>query len=334
MEVEKECFEEIDLRIKQLDGTENASKLPVNMQDFLKSKAQAWQDAKSTAHRASTRAVVQDARITLQQISDELMALSACTDMETFLFAVKGKPEHSMPSYVACSAKGEQFLVHGIKKTTGDIVKDFETYVLTNLQGLTLHHNSHLAKLKRKIHQEIHQGLIDITNDAKAMMQFDRTCELANDVPFINASEIGSAHTLKRLLTALTHDDVEKWCHWVNLSTEEWEKRKIAYYDAQALLAPKMRKRKACTSWESESEARSSESENSDAEVEERPKKKSRKAKGTSKENNAMAGGKQRAASSGVHKGAVRTPAEKGKGTGKGRAKKNKDGPLAPITSN
>ncbi|KAF8576040.1 hypothetical protein K439DRAFT_1623142 [Ramaria rubella] len=172
------------------------------------------------------------------------MALSARTDMETFLFAVKGKPEHSMPGYVACSTKGERFLVHGIKKTTGDIVKDFETYVLTDLQGLTLDHNSCLAELKRKIRQEIRQGLIDITNDAKAMMQFDRYkkllvveqgIELVNwpeDVPFVNASEIGSAHTLERLLTALTLDDSDKWCHWVNLSKEEWEKRKTAYYDA------------------------------------------------------------------------------------------------------
>ena len=41
------------------------------MQQFLKDKTQAWRTEKHTAPRANTRAVVQDARLTLESITNE-----------------------------------------------------------------------------------------------------------------------------------------------------------------------------------------------------------------------------------------------------------------------
>ena len=61
----------------------------------------------------------------------------------------------------------------------------------------------------------------------------ERGVELVNwptDIPFVNASEITTIHTLCRLMTALTLDDSEKHCRWINLSEEEWEKRQLTYY--------------------------------------------------------------------------------------------------------
>ena len=50
----------------------NACQLPVDMQLFLKAKAQAWREQKHTAAQANTQAVVQDVRISLEAISNEV----------------------------------------------------------------------------------------------------------------------------------------------------------------------------------------------------------------------------------------------------------------------
>jgi hypothetical protein len=63
------------------------------------------------------------------------MALTARTDIQTFLFAVKGKPEHPMAGFVTASDKGFRYLLHGMKKHTSDIVKDFESFVLADIEG-------------------------------------------------------------------------------------------------------------------------------------------------------------------------------------------------------
>jgi copper chaperone CopZ len=65
-------MEEIKAKIKQLKGVENACKLPMDMKIFLLAKAQTWRDQKHTAPRGNTRAVVQDARCTLERVSDEV----------------------------------------------------------------------------------------------------------------------------------------------------------------------------------------------------------------------------------------------------------------------
>ena len=67
-------FTEIKEHIKKLNGVENASQLPADMQVFLKTKAEAWPNHRHTAAHVSTRAVVQDARLTLQCVSDEVHA--------------------------------------------------------------------------------------------------------------------------------------------------------------------------------------------------------------------------------------------------------------------
>ena len=90
--------------------------------------------------------------------------------------------------------------------------------------------------------------IVAVTGDPKATMQFDRYeklivvakgVELVNwpaTVPFVNASEIGSIHTLRHLHSTLTHNNVDQRCHWVTLSEEEWNRRKTLYYDARPSL--------------------------------------------------------------------------------------------------
>lgn len=149
----KARFEEIKAKIVQLNGVENASNLPADMKEFLIKKATAWRAEKQTGLRATTRAIVQDARCTLERISNEvrnariynrytclnnsfqLLALSARTEMQTLLFAVKGKPEHTMPGYVSVSEKGGRYLLHGLKRHSSDIVTEFESYVLGDMEG-------------------------------------------------------------------------------------------------------------------------------------------------------------------------------------------------------
>ena len=101
--------------------------------------------------------------------------------------------------------------------------------------------------------------IVAVTGDPKATMQFDRYeklivvakgVELVNwpaTVPFVNASEISSIHTLQHLHSTLTHNNVDQRCHWVTLSEEEWNRCKTLYYDAEAI--PQKRKQKA---WEDE----------------------------------------------------------------------------------
>ncbi|KAF8586313.1 hypothetical protein K439DRAFT_1615298 [Ramaria rubella] len=71
-EDEKKMFQEIQAKLKQLNGAKNAAKLPIEIQQFLKAKTQAWRDEKHTAPWTSTRAVVQDTIHSLDQLSDEV----------------------------------------------------------------------------------------------------------------------------------------------------------------------------------------------------------------------------------------------------------------------
>jgi hypothetical protein len=71
---EKLKFTEIKEKIKRLNGVENACQLPADMQMLLKTKAEAWRKHKRMSAHGSTRAVVQDARLTLQRVADEVSA--------------------------------------------------------------------------------------------------------------------------------------------------------------------------------------------------------------------------------------------------------------------
>ncbi|KAF8583373.1 hypothetical protein K439DRAFT_70058 [Ramaria rubella] len=143
---------------------------------------------------------------------------------------------------------------------------------------------------------QIQDGLVAITGDAKAQMQFDlyeklivveKGIELINcpdDVPFINTSAISSMPILWQLHSALTLDDVDAHCHWVTLTEEEWKIRRTAYHEAHAQDQPMKRKRKVPADEDSESSSSSS----SKAKVSERqPKKPARKATESGKENQA-----------------------------------------------
>jgi len=136
-----------------------------------------------------------------------------------------------------------------------------------------MNHNNRLAELKSKIRNEIREGLgmdlkyvlsatlqtnntqiVNITVDVKAAMQYDhyeklivvdKGVELVNwpdNLPFVNASEISLLHSLRLLLIALTHEDINKRCQWVQLSEEEWALCKMAYYNAEAENPPHTRK--------------------------------------------------------------------------------------------
>jgi len=63
------------------------------------------------------------------------MALNTRTNIETFLFAVKGQLEHSMEGFFVSSGKAGRYLLHGMKKHTSDIIKEFKSYVLADMEG-------------------------------------------------------------------------------------------------------------------------------------------------------------------------------------------------------
>ena len=69
---EKERFIEIDDALKKLGGPEKAFQLPDDMKIFIKAKATAWREQKRTGLRANIHSVVQDARVTLERVSDEV----------------------------------------------------------------------------------------------------------------------------------------------------------------------------------------------------------------------------------------------------------------------
>ena len=134
------------------------------------------------------------------------MALTARTDMQAFIFAVRGKLEHPIDGFVAATEKASHYLLHGMRKHSSNIIKEFESFVLSDVQGiclifglkkvaevvtgLVLNHNGRLAELKAKIRLEIREGLgmlsrcqplthancnaVTITNDPKIQMQYDR----------------------------------------------------------------------------------------------------------------------------------------------------------------
>jgi len=85
---------------------------------------------------------------------------------------------------------------------------------------------------------------------------------------------------LRRLHAALTQDAVEQHCRWVVLSEESWEKRKVAYYDAEAEVVP----HKRCEESNWDSECSDDEADGRNAEVV-RPLKRSRKVRVVAKEN-------------------------------------------------
>jgi hypothetical protein len=196
---------------------------------------------------------------------------------------------------------------------------------------------------------------VAITGDATINMQYDRYeklivvergVELINwpdDVPFVNASDIGSWHTLRRLQTALTLDDFDTRCRWVTLSEEDWAKRKEAFFAALANAEPVKRKRKT--------KARAAEESNDESadEEEERPTKQAKRKKTSGKENDAPGGtekghkggkgkGKSRAEGPRKAKGKNVANAKEGenaKGSGEvGNANPESHLPLASMTSN
>ncbi|KAF8495024.1 hypothetical protein JB92DRAFT_2834855 [Gautieria morchelliformis] len=261
------------------------------MQVFLKKKALEWREEQKTSPRTSTCAIVQDANHALERISDELQALNARTGVEAFLFAVKGKPEHPMPGFYVSSAKAGWYLLHGMKKHTSDITKEFEAYVLADIEGLAMNHNARLTELKCKIRIKIREGL----GDPKAIMHFNcyekmivvqHGVKLKNwppDVPFVNASEIGSLHAPRRLFAALTSDDDEQRCQWVNLSQENWDQQKATWEAGELKAVPCKCKRKATVA---EQDSASDEAE-SDEEEEAPPKKKAASGTRTNEKENA-----------------------------------------------
>ncbi|KAF8495820.1 hypothetical protein JB92DRAFT_3126361 [Gautieria morchelliformis] len=239
---ERMHFEEIQAELHQLGGCEFASKLSHGMQVFLWKQAGIWREKKHSAPQASTRAVVQDARLTLERLSDELMALNARTNMEKFML---------------------RYLLNGMKRHTADIIKDFEAYVLGDVEGLVLNHNGRLAECKSHIRCLICEGLVAITGDPKAVMHYeryekimvvDKGVELINwpdGVRFGSVSDIGSFRDLRRLQTALTLEDPEQRCRWVTLSKDNWDARRAAFEKAEAKATPKHRKRQAYRTAES-----------------------------------------------------------------------------------
>ena len=51
------------------------------------------------------------------------------------MFAVKGKAEHPIEGFAAVSDKAARYLLHGMRKHTSDILKEFEAYVIGDIEG-------------------------------------------------------------------------------------------------------------------------------------------------------------------------------------------------------
>ncbi|KAF8586500.1 hypothetical protein K439DRAFT_1659604 [Ramaria rubella] len=157
------------------------------------------------------------------------------------------------------------------------------------------------------------------------LIMAEKGVELINwpdDIPFVNASEIGSMITLRRLLTALTLDNVENQCRWVKLSEEEWDKRREAYYEVEATKGPRKRKRKQV---EVEEDSDSSSSSSSNAEANPAPAKKSRKTTGKAGKENVPAGANAKKKDATKGKGKVEKAKPSGKKGSGSRSKKGKD---------
>lgn len=156
------------------------------------------------------------------------------------------------------------------------------------------------------------------------MMQYDRYekliviekgVELINwpeDIPFVNASNIGSLHTLPRLIAALTDDDDERRCHWVHLGAEALEAHTNAYYDKEI---PQRRKRRIDLTNDSDSESDET-TENEKGTNKARPSKQLRTTE-SSKEVEAVNGSQGKGKGPGNGKGPM-----KGKRKGKGKVRK------------
>jgi hypothetical protein len=142
----------------------------------------------------------------------------------------------------------------------------------------------------------------------------ERGVELINwphDVPFVNASAIGSFSALHKLWAVLGTNDDDKRCRWVQLSEVEWDKRVQASHasDGDVTLSKSKSKRTVAD--------RSSESSDSGVEQVEKPCKKmasGRKSKVTAvgKENDAQA-------TLDLHTNMKRKGARKSKEAGKGK---------------
>ena len=132
----------------------------------------------------------------------------------------------------------------------------------------------------------------------------ERGVELINwpdDIPFVNASKITTIHTLQRLMTALTLEDIERRCHWVKLSEEEWKKRKEVYFENETTSKKHQHKTKKVSDDSDDEEGKSDEEQR-------RPTKKKRVT------NTTMPTGKENTITEGAGAGAG---TEKGKGKGK-----------------
>jgi hypothetical protein len=175
-----------------------------------------------------------------------------------------------------------------------------------------------------------------MTGDPKATMHYDkyekllvveRGVELVNwpeGVPFVNASEIGSFHALRKLWDVLSSNREEGRCHWVQLSEVELKQRRETYYAQQAQAKPLKRKRKAAVVEESDSDSQSDESVVE--EKRERPTKVARKAVEARKENENPAVSARTRKCKATNSKSNGTLTEKGKQKGKGKGKEQVKG--------
>jgi hypothetical protein len=69
----------------------------------------------------------------------QLHHLHVRTATEIFMFAVKGKDEHHQDGHIMMTPKAEEFLVNVYKLEPEKVARDFEMYVLCNIEGQLLY---------------------------------------------------------------------------------------------------------------------------------------------------------------------------------------------------
>ncbi|KIJ57380.1 hypothetical protein M422DRAFT_238973 [Sphaerobolus stellatus SS14] len=252
-EEERLQFEAIQTRLKELGGAEAAKQLLEDLQAFLIKKAEKLRDTKQKGRSLSTKAIVQDVTATVRAITDELHALNQRTGVEGFMFFSKPDKKFNFPPQVVTTEKAHCFLIHGVKKIPADLLKEFELFVVGDIEGLVMNHNERLKDTKGRISKELKAGLFEITGK-ELIMQYENYLKLVNDhgvalknwpkdVLFVNPSKISTMFQLKLLLEALTDTNATKRCQWYHLSEADWEKKKEEFRESVKSKGPRKRTR-------------------------------------------------------------------------------------------
>ncbi|KZT31572.1 hypothetical protein SISSUDRAFT_1067654 [Sistotremastrum suecicum HHB10207 ss-3] len=167
---------------------------------------------------------------THERVSLELEALDAREDTASIAITVRTDPTHTnVPLYYA-HPKLEQFITQVIGMSMNDFAFNMECFSMFSLQGLTKNANDRKSAAKSAVIAQVKEGLIKITGDKDARMEWERYHEkivLKRRVrlvgwPFKSFSpQVLGIKDLDIALKALTSDPPT--CFWQPMTPEQVE---------------------------------------------------------------------------------------------------------------